>query len=446
MNILNKQNGDISNNKILEIGKWMTPKNIFIFLGVIFLFGYMMRIAIGFKENPFFDLNFYIDWSSQLVKNGLFSAYSTIESLDYPPLFLFPLYLVGLVREIPQVVDAFGINLLVLKFWQMLFDVLTILMIYQALKKYDKFIALILASTWALNPAIIMNSTTWGQTDSLMIFLLLVSFYFLEDDKPVLSLVVFALACLCKYQSLYFAPVILLFLFKNYKIKKALIAFGSSLLTGLVVFFPFMLQSGFLLPFRVYLGGFNTYKQASLNSFNFYSALGLNFADLSENFIFNIPIKLIGTIALLASFAFLAYIFFKSKNPCPYLISFMFMQTIFMFSTRMHERYQIPVIIFLILACAKHKSMKLFIVYAITSIMIFINQFLVFEHFVYKYNFLVTRFDIIVIVFSIINLIIYFITIYIAMKVAKESNAEDNFSKEVPEKNLSNLNYDKIEI
>lgn len=446
MNILNKQNGDISDNKILEIGKWMTPKNIFIFLGVIFLFGYIMRILIAFKEDPFYDLSYYIDWSSQLVKNGLFSAYSTIESLDYPPLFLFPLYLVGLVREIPGVISEFGADMLILKFWQMLFDVLTILMIYQALKKYDKFIALILAATWALNPAIIMNSTTWGQTDSLMIFLLLVTFYFFEEDKPILSLVVFALACLCKFQSLYFAPVILLFLFKNYKIKKALIAFGSSLLTGLVVFFPFMLYSGVLLPIEVYLGGINTYNKATLNSFNFYSAIGLNFVDLSENLIFNIPISLIGTIALLASFAFLVYIFFKSKNPCPYLVSFIFMQTIFMFSTRMHERYQIPVIIFLIVACAKHKSMKLFVTYSVISLIVFINQLLIFEYFVYEYDFLLNNFNVILIVFSIINLIIYFITIHVAMKVMEASTPKDKIDEETKEDSLKNPKFEKMEI
>jgi hypothetical protein len=38
------------------------------------------------------------------------------------------------------------------------------------------------------------------------------------------------------------------------------------------------------------------------------------------------------------------------------LLGFLFMQTIFIFTTRMHERYQIPVLAFALIACMHHKA------------------------------------------------------------------------------------------
>lgn len=404
--------------EIINLKYKFKPIHIILFFTCIISFSYILRLVISLRGGHHYDLDYYIDWSNGLWQNGIFSAYSTIESLDYPPLFLFPLYIVGFIRNLPFINQFPELEIIILKMWQVIFDVATIILIYIVLKKYNQVLTIILSCTWALNPTIILNSSFWGQTDSIMIFLILLSFYFLESDKPIHSLVIYALAGLCKYQSLYFAPIILILLFKNYKIQKSLIAFGSSILTGIIIFLPFMINSGIFLPLKVYFGGHSKYPFATLNAFNFYYMLGLNGVNDINGNIIGISISIISSLVIFITLAGILYLSIKSKNCCPYILSFIFMQTIFMFTSRMHERYQILVIIFLLIACLKHKSIKLFCSYIIVTIITFLNHFIVYETFnASPYTFINSNFNTLGVIVSIINIIVYFITLFISIKI-----------------------------
>ncbi len=404
----------------IRIGK----KHIFWFLASLLLCGGLIRILAAYNEVHYFDLPYYFKWSEEVVDNGIFSAYHNLlgignNELDYPPLFLFPLYITGLLLKIPVLSEFAPYSMVVIKMWQILFDLAAVVLLYYVLKGQNKLLALGAAAIWAVNPAIIFNSSYWGQTDSMMIFFLLLAFFTLESKRPLLATFFYALACLTKFQCAYFFPVFLLFLLYEHHWKTVLKAAGVGFGTGIAVFFPFMLYSGPMLPFQVYFGGLGKWPYANMYAFNFFGALGLNYVDDSQKFLPFMSYGILGNLMTLFAVVLIFVLMLTAKKKCPYLLSFLLMNTIFMFASRMHDRYQIPVIIFILVAAFRHKSVKLFVGFLLTNTMVLCNQFFPFEY-------ILSRNDpppwginmeALVVAFSWINLLVYFITLAISLSV-----------------------------
>ena len=190
-------------------------------------------------------------------KNGLFSIYSRAESisLDYPPLFLilfYPVYL--LYNIIPP--DAYhASDMLFLKIIPILFDTATCLLAFSfARKKLSDEWGLIGAGLWALCPAIYANNVLWGQTDSILIFLLLAVVILLQSKKYFWATVVFTASCMIKFQALFIATIYLLGIIKDTGtgngavIRRLFICLTIALSEVLIVFIPFMI--GFQLTLK----------------------------------------------------------------------------------------------------------------------------------------------------------------------------------------------------
>lgn len=407
----------------------LSRKTITYSLVAIVLFALCIRLFAGYTYLHRFDLNYYIAWSTG-VHNGLFDAYEHISSLDYPPMWLFPMYIVGFFTTNPMVQAAEPYYILALKIFQILFDVAIIPLIYFVLRKKNQIFALLLAATWAVNPAIIVNSSYWGQTDSVMIFLLLVSFWLLEERKMVAAMVWYCIACLTKFQCLYFAPVVLLYLFfSKYDIKTIIKSICSGAATVILVFLPFMIHSGILLPFKVYFGGHGQYKEATLNAFNLYGLFGLNRTSDVTPLFASITLNHISLFITLVIVALVVYLFFKAPKKSPWLLCFVLMQSIFMLTSRMHERYQIPVLIFALVAIVMHNSSKLFGVYIVQTMLVFVNEGLLFLKATHGYTVPWLQFyPQIMVVFSGVNLLVYCWSMYVAIK---EMTSAEEMKKDV---------------
>ena len=238
----------------------------------------------------------------------------------------------------------------------------------------------------------------------------------------------FCIACLTKFQCLYFAPVILLYLFfSKYDVKTIIKAIGTGVAVVLGVFLPFMINSGILLPFEVYFGGHGQYKEATLNAFNLYGLFGLNRKSDVQPLLGPITLNHISLFITLLILAIVVYLYFKAPKKSSWLLCFVLMQSIFMLTSRMHERYQIPVLIFCLVAIVYHKSSRLFGVYILQTVMVFINEGFLFLKATHGYSVpWLEQYPQIMVVFSGINLIIYCFTMYVAVKEmydVKELNA-----------------------
>jgi len=406
----------------------LSRKTVTYALVAIVIFSLCIRLFAGYTYLHRFDLNYYIAWSTG-VHNGLFDAYEHITSLDYPPMWLFPMYIVGFFTTNPEIQVVEPYYILALKIFQILFDVAIIPMIYVVLRKKNQIIALIMAATWAVNPAAIVNSSYWGQTDSVMIFLLLVSFWLLEERKMVSAMVWYCVACLTKFQCLYFAPVLLLYLFfSKYDVKTVIKAICSGIVTVLGVFLPFMINSGILLPFKVYFGGHGQYKEATLNAFNLYGLFGLNRISDVEPLFGSVTLNHISWGITLVILAVVIYMYFKAPKKSAWLLCFVLMQSIFMLTSRMHERYQIPVLIFSLIAVVYHRSGKMFGAYILQTVMVFINEGLLFLRATHGYGVpWLEYYPQIMVALSGVNLVVYCYTMCIAimeMYNEKEMNAD----------------------
>lgn len=396
----------------MELNKKNKDYSLYFICTILFAFLLRAAAAVGFFNS--FDTYWYRNWAVDLP-NGLFSVYARADliSLDYPPLYLILLYPIGLIYSVVGV----GVNdlaqMALLKFWPVVFDVLISAALYLILRKKDESTALICSLLWAINPSAIFNSSFWGQTDSVMVFFLLLAFWFLYKKRPYLASIIFALAGMVKYQSLFFTPVFLIYLWLDNTDKtKFFKGILSAAATIIAVFLPFMAASKKpLLFFEVYFGGADTYKYCTLNACNLFGMLGLNWH--SDENLWGI----LGIVLVVISIIGILVLFIKSKLRCPFAGAMLIMQCVFMFSTRMHERYQFAAVIFALLSYAVYQHREFLIAFISLSVITFLNQALLLFMWHNPENPFFANYETFIIYLSVINLLVFVYTVFITVKL-----------------------------
>ncbi len=386
----------------------------------ILLFAFIFRLCIGILYANYFDINWYRTWALGF-QDGFFDAYTRLNTgsyaLDYPPMYLYCLYIVGQLYRYFPIADYWMLDMLAMKAFPILFDVMAAGLFYLVCRRQSETLGILAAALWALNPSAIFNSAHWGQTDGLMVLLVLLSFYQFERKKPLLGSVLFAVACLTKMQCLYFAPALFVFLLRpdtpldpsrrsgrtarfwnsilRLRWSHALSCVGVALLTGIVGFIPFIAGSwkawgaaSLLLPFQVYFGGFGKYPYATLNAYNLYGASSLNMVRDNHSLLFGtigedgyavggFTLHHFSTLMLLLSLVLMIYVMLRGKSENRlWLGCFLFMQCAFILTTRMHERYQFPVLLFSLMLFLRWRDFRWLWQYLALSLMTFINQFM----------------------------------------------------------------------
>ncbi len=398
-------------------------KTLFTFLGALLFFGALIRLSGMYHIQHYFDLNYYYDWAMGL-KDGIFTAYNNIKNLDYPPVYLFFLLLPSKLMSVEWIRASEPYMMLILKLWPVLFDLATGALVFFLFYRRSHITALAGCFLWTFNPAMIYNSSYWGQTDSIMMFFLLLSFWLLRKN-PYYATLVFAFCCLLKFQTAYFAPVFLLSLFSDYKLKDAFLSILVSAGMCIIIFLPFMLNSGFDLPFRVYLGGLGKYPFINLNSFNIY---GLGKLNWKPDSMFILPGISFNVLSLINTFLVLigtVSIWFFSKTRSTFLLCVFIMEGIFILTTRMHERYEVPVLIFLLVAFLLYGSYRLFVLYILTSGIVFINQLMLLTSQISSRAAWQDNYDVWLMIFSALNVVLFLYTVYVIADMLIKGKAEE---------------------
>ncbi|MEE1027040.1 MAG: glycosyltransferase 87 family protein [Acutalibacteraceae bacterium] len=394
-----------------------------IFLGVI-IFGTLLRFAIGVGYYNPQDTLWYKTWVLAL-NDGVFDIYARADSinLDYPPIYLFFLRILGIFYNI------FGENvhsytdMFVMKFFPIVGDILCAAALYLIFKKESPKTGLVAAALWMFNPTTIFNSSFWGQTDGIMCLLLLLSFVALERDKPILASVLFAACGMTKFQCLFFTPLFLTELFVKFRVSKFLKGISAAAITVAAVFLPFMIGSkNPFLFLDVYLKGQGTYPYCTLNAFNFYGILSLNWAPDSIG-LPSAHMLSMWLIVVLIVLLILAYLFARRRSV--WVLGFLFMNTLFMFMTRMHERYQFVVIIFILMAAIVHKNRGFFYCFMGISFITFINQLIPMFSWRQGGSVFSEYYGFLMVIFSVVNLIIYLLSAYVSVKFMFPKNKEN---------------------
>jgi Gpi18-like mannosyltransferase len=278
------------------------------------------------------DQNTFISWANNLSQNGPRDFYNSWS--DYLPGYLYVLWFLGkLGAWIPIPNEVFY------KLPGIFADLLTGFLIYRIIvSKLKTKKAAWLAAGYLFNPAILSNSTLWGQVDSLTILFSLLSIY-LYPSNLFLSAIALSVGTLIKIQAIVALPVIFyLSLSQKNPVKK--LAYFSIFSTTIffAAFIPFWNQNNLFL-FAVDRVGktLNQYQYTSINAFNFWGIFGFWRPEGNGLLSFNI-LGMLGAFAL----STIALVKALHRRNHEFLLLAIFMLANFLFFTRIHERHMLP--------------------------------------------------------------------------------------------------------
>ncbi|MGB9707541.1 MAG: hypothetical protein ACPL1D_02180, partial [Microgenomates group bacterium] len=334
-------------------------------------------------------------WSHYLADRGFKGIYET--HLVYGPAYLYLLLISGEIASFLKVGDF--THEVLIKFWPTFFDFLGGFLIYLIGRQQKKQnLGFWLGVFYILNPAVFINSSIWGQFDSLLATVLFAVVYSFVARKQILGIILYTIAILTKPQSILLFPLVAyLFLFRDTNWKKIfhsrnywlkLLTGGiSAILTYVILVLPVLLPIKFSkkeiielflwLP-RLYLKYVNDYPYATANGFNLWTILGGQ-VTFDSNPFFGLTYAGWSKILIVVLWGYLVWFLIKDKHSpfslfyVSYLLAFGF----FMFWTRMHERYLVPAIIFLTVCILWDSS--LWLPALILSMSVMINQAYMYE-------------------------------------------------------------------
>ncbi len=171
---------------------WLLFLSVFLVLLSIFI-----RYRIRGLTN--IDTNILDGWYGYLYDNG-FTGLSNETFSNYPPAYLYLLWFTTLFSN--------WIGALVsIKIIPTAFDFLSAYAVCLiARTKYRGDLPYLFGAVFLLLPTVILNSTGWGQIDSLYTSLLLLCFYFLLKKKPWQAFLAFGVAFSFKAQAIFLLP------------------------------------------------------------------------------------------------------------------------------------------------------------------------------------------------------------------------------------------------
>lgn len=372
---------------------------------ILFLLGLLVRLSLIFVDYSW-DVNNHMVWARDLLTRGAQGFYETQSSNvfayltpNYPPLAIFTFVATYPLQNIIHSlywwlnvhISILPSNLIFFMektmFMAGLFKLPGILadlglaficfLFAKKLVQKDKKLQLLFPVLILFNPAFIFNSALWGQIDSIPIFFVVLATYLLlYTKKSFLSALSFLVALLFKPTALIFLPVYAVVFVKKYGIGKALINFFLMNAFFILSFLPFSQNKNILIyPYQFYYQGIllaQSLPFVTNGAFNFWVFI-TNFKGIRDTapFIFNIPYRYFGYA--IAGFVNLAVIYRLLKDKFDqervFLALFITSMADWLFLTKMHERYTLLPLVFLLLFSLKNKkSFPWFIILSISSL------------------------------------------------------------------------------
>ena len=368
---------------------------------VIFAAGFLLRLFFAYiYRGHNTDINCFLSWADMLYNDGLPAFYSSESFTDYPPGYMYILWVAGFILNTFKISGKLAI--IFIKLPAIAADMGISYILYSRLKEKNSFLSLLVL----FNPAIIINSSLWGQVDSVFTFFLVLSFLSLTEKNTFSAFITFAAAVLIKPQACMYAPLYIYYIAasvyqNNASIKKISLYTFVSVFALVFLMLPFGIKN----VLSQYLKTLSSYSYASVNAFNLWAALGLNWHEL--NLTVNIISYLFIVIITIASF----FILHNTKDKLKYFYAAMFIcLSVFMLSAKMHERYVYPAVIFA--AFCVGFDLKRYILFNLLTVMQFFNTAYIL--FIYETDPSKYCNTPLVIAASIINIVIFLYALYIS--------------------------------
>ena len=179
---------------------------------ILFLAALFLRIICAELNSGFdADISCFASWADRMYRLGPGNFYSAEVFTDYPPGYMYVLWLIGALRNILQIEYGSVAHLLLLKLPSILSDLACGYILYrEAARRCSRRQVFFLCAAYLFNPAVILNSSLWGQVDSIFTLCLAGMVLCLVKGMLVPSYAVFFAALLLKPQALFFTPILFL--------------------------------------------------------------------------------------------------------------------------------------------------------------------------------------------------------------------------------------------
>ena len=337
-------------------------------LAVMFCVAFLIRVAIAPHLGFFIDLRFFRTWATELDAVGTHRFYSTDPLADYPPAYLYVLWLLGkvsaspgyLLLKLPAIICDLGLAWVAGTFAARLAP---------ASLSERMPVRAVVAAAVLFNPAVIALSAGWGQVDSVPVFVVLASLLLLFTGRQSLqrelaAFLLFGLAFSMKPQTCLVFPVMAYALYRRYLHRRSrpelidgalsiallgAVSVGVWVVSGL----PFGLDPPDLV--RQYRFAAHVAPVTSANAFNFWGIVAFWRNDVSGDAVLRlagIPVIYFGIVAFLAATAYVLWRVHRAlergvDQARALAVGAMTESLIgYTLLTRMHERY-----LFLTLGC-----------------------------------------------------------------------------------------------
>lgn len=409
-------------------------KNVIYIFGVIGV-GFLLRVILAAKYmGHSTDMNCFMAWSNMIYNDGISNFYVSDAFTDYPPGYMYVLYGIGAVEKLFGFRD--GAYWMLVKLPAIICDILTGIFIYRmSAKRLSTITSATIAAIYIFNPAVITNSSLWGQVDSVYTLITLLMICLLSERKLIKAYFAFAICIFIKPQAFIFTPLIVYAIIENVfmpKINKELLV--KNLVGGLcaiAMIFVLALPFGIENVVEQYKTTLASYPYLTVNAFNVWGAFGQNWTAL------NVGTTVLGYIILVAVVVYASIVFFKtdkSNGAKYYFVGALLSFSTYMFSTKMHDRYAFPMMILFLTSFAYVRDKRHFIMYSLASVMQYFNTTWVL--FIYEQDINKYFKSPVIIVASMINIAIY---AYVVINTHKYyvKNRKNDIKKETTTKTLS---------
>ncbi|MBO4748727.1 MAG: phospholipid carrier-dependent glycosyltransferase [Lachnospiraceae bacterium] len=318
---------------------------------LFFLLALTLRVVLATSYVGYSaDMRCFSGWSERMATIGPANFYSPDYFSDYPPLYLYIITPIGFLKRFFAIPTFSDLHLLLLKLPSIISDMVVGYLIYREGKKHLGLSSgIFFSALFLFHPAVVLNSCVWGQVDSVFTMFLILTILFLERQNLLPAMLLYGLGALMKPQMLIFTPLLILgairYVFRGgFSIKAYTKACAYALLTMVTVVLlavPFGLGN----VYKQYFDTINSCEYASVNAYNFWAGVGLNWYP-QETVFCGLPAKTWGFIAIVlaASFALILGLRLKSLRGKYAIVGSFLIITVFTFSVRMHERYLYPFI------------------------------------------------------------------------------------------------------
>lgn len=349
-------------------------------LPVLFTAALIFRLLLAAMSEGFgSDTACFAAWADRIYQTGPGNFYTPEVFTDYPPGYMYILWLAGALRSLLHLEYYSVPHLILLKLPSILADLACGWLLFgEGRRKRGEKQSFFLCLAYLFNPAVILNSSLWGQVDSLFTLAVILMCLCLVRGKLPSAYIAFGAGLLIKPQMLLFSPVLLAGILdqvfgEHFSLKNLIhqLILGLTAAAGtLILCLPFGLEK----VFHQYFSTVSSYPYAAVNACNFWGFLGLNWVSQDNSFL-GIPYRFYGAAAIAAAVA--AVLLYslrirKSREKYPFLGALLIL-TVFVFSVRMHERYLYPGLLLLLFSYLYMPDTKLYLCYGIFSLLHFLN-------------------------------------------------------------------------